>query len=410
MSALKTSISRRDLVAGTAAFCTIAVLPACVGNSQPAFVPGEPWLDDNGVPINAHGGGVLHFGTRWYWFGEHKVAGQLGNTAQVGVHVYSSSDLIHWRDEGIALTVSDDPGSLIARGSIIERPKVLYNATSKSFVMWFHLELKGQGYAAAHAGVAVAETVTGPYRFLHAGRVNPAILPMNHHEVDDPKSSDPLLRDLPIGQMARDFTLFVDDRDDAWHVYSSEENNTLHAARLTPDYLEHDGRYWRVLPKGRNEAPAIFRARGRYYMITSGLTGWLPNEARSFVADAINGPWTPLGNPIRGTAEAMATTFGAQSTFVLRLPGSDSEERFVFMADIWCPENAIDGRYVWLPIAWEDEKPVIRWRERWTLKDAWPAIRPADPAFPEWDRISGMAGFGGKLPLRRGIDAAIIAT
>jgi hypothetical protein len=59
------------------------------------FRPAALWLDDQGHHINAHGGGVLFVpgdnkedGT-YYWFGEHKVAGGLGNTAQVGVHVYS---------------------------------------------------------------------------------------------------------------------------------------------------------------------------------------------------------------------------------------------------------------------------------------------------------------------------------
>jgi hypothetical protein len=37
-------------------------------------------------------------------------------------------------------------------------------------------------------------------------------------------------------------------------------------------------------------------------------------------------------------------------------PGS-----FIFMADEWRPDNAMDGRYVWLPIAFENGKPVIRW-------------------------------------------------
>jgi hypothetical protein len=27
------------------------------------------------------------------------------------------------------------------------------------------------------------------------------------------------------------------------------------------------------------------------------------------------------------------------------------------------------GRYVWLPVEWEGDKPVVRWRDRWTLAD-----------------------------------------
>jgi len=37
------------------------------------------------------------------------------------------------------------------------------------------------------------------------------------------------------------------------------------------------------------------------------------------------------------------------------------------MLDSWRPENAIDGRMVWLPLTFEDGKPVVRWHEKWNL-------------------------------------------
>ena len=43
--------------------------------------------------INAHGGGILYDKGTYYWYGEHKVEGDAGNYAQVGVHCYSSKDL-----------------------------------------------------------------------------------------------------------------------------------------------------------------------------------------------------------------------------------------------------------------------------------------------------------------------------
>ena len=77
----------------------------------------------------------------------------------VGVHVYSSKDLYNWQDEGIALEMLDDETSMLQRGSVVERPKVIYNKKTGKFVMWFHHELKGQGYKAALTGVAVADSV-----------------------------------------------------------------------------------------------------------------------------------------------------------------------------------------------------------------------------------------------------------
>ena len=153
----------------------LTAISACAENNLTIFKPGQVWPDNNEVHINAHGGGVLYHDDTYYWFGEHKVEGQAGNTAQVGVHVYSSKDLYNWMDEGIALQVSNDPESDITKGSIIERPKVVYNAKTKKFVMWFHLELKGQGYKAARSGVAVADNVTGPYTFIKSFRPNDAM-------------------------------------------------------------------------------------------------------------------------------------------------------------------------------------------------------------------------------------------
>ena len=113
---------------------------------------GEIWPDTDGTHINAHGGGILHYGDTYYWFGEHK--SDTTSNAIVGVTCYASNDLVTWRNCGVALSVSDSIGSDIERGCIIERPKVIYNPSTGKFCMWFHLELKGQGYKAARFGVA----------------------------------------------------------------------------------------------------------------------------------------------------------------------------------------------------------------------------------------------------------------
>lgn len=50
--------------------------------------------------------------------------------------------------------------------------------------MWFHLELKGQGYAAARYGVATSDTPFGPFKFIRSGRVNPGIYPVGFAKPD----------------------------------------------------------------------------------------------------------------------------------------------------------------------------------------------------------------------------------
>lgn len=354
------------------------------------FRTGALWPDDQGVHINAHGAGMLHHDGVYYWFGEHKIAGSEGNLAQVGVHVYASRDLYNWEDHGIALAVSDDPASEIARGCILERPKVIYNARTRRFVMWFHLEPKGAGYGGARSGVAVAEDPTGPYRFLDSLRPNAGIWPENVAEelkkplsdgersvlakLELPGGAVPYYpkqmlfrRDFATGQMARDMTLFVDEDGSAYHIYASEDNGTLHLSLLSDDYTRPAGRYVRLFPGRFHEAPAMFKHQGTYYLITSGCTGWAPNAARLSRAQSIWGPWEELGNPCLGPGEQIANTFESQSAYVLPVTGK--EGAFIFIADRWRPENAIDGRYVWLPIEFAHGVPVIRWRENWSVAD-----------------------------------------
>jgi hypothetical protein len=362
-------------------------LTSSSGGDPKNFKPGEVWPDNNGVHINAHGGGILFHEGQYYWFGEHKIEGKKGNRAWIGVHSYSSKNLVAWKDEGIALrVVEDDPTHDIAEGCILERPKVIYNAKTNKFVMWFHLELKGMGYSAARSGVAVSDRVTGPYEFVKSFRPNAGFWPQNVKEVHKqpvspdlkseycggkgclpahPDAVNILGRDFKGGQMARDQNLFVDDDGNAYHIYSSEENSTLHISRLSDDYLSEAGKYIRVFSDRYMEAPALFKHDGKYFLIASDCTGWAPNAARLAWAPSIFGPWEELGNPCIG--EGADLTFRSQSTFVIPVQGK--EDAYIFMGDRWKPANAIDGRYVWLPIQFNDKGiPVLEWRDKWSLE------------------------------------------
>ena len=342
--------------------------------------PGEIWTDNQRNHINAHSGGLLYKDGKYYWFGEHK--GEKTNAAMVGITCYSSQDLLNWTYEGVALPVSEDESSDIVKGSVMERPKVIFNPKTGKYVMWFHLELKGKGYSAARAAVAVSDNITGPYTYIGSKRINPNRYPfdmpkdvqnMNLNLKDYEKWWTPewykavenglfVKRDLDGGQMSRDMTLYVDDDGKAYHIYSSEENLTLHIAELTDDFLNHTGKYVRVAPAGHNEAPAIFKRNGIYWMITSGCTGWDPNEARMFSSKSIWGPWTQHPNPCRGDKSEI--TFGGQSTFIQKIQGK--EDAYIFMADMWRPKNPIDGRYIWLPIQFENDIPFIEWMDEWS--------------------------------------------
>ena len=361
------------------------------------FSPGEKWMDNNGVHINAHGGGILFHEGLYYWYGEHKIEGEIGNTAQVGVHLYTSQNLYDWKDQGIVLKVNEtDPESDIYIGSIIERPKVIFNKKTKKFVMWFHLEPINKvyktaeganvGYGAAKSGIAYSDSPFGPFEYLRSVRPNAGKWPINVQDFHKKKVSSEvkkiygggpehlpvhvdslniLGRDFKIGQMARDMTLFVDNDEKAYHIYSSEDNSTLHISMLSDDYLSHSGTYKRIFPSKFNEAPTMMKSSsGKYFIIASGCTSWSPNPARSATSNNIFGSWKELGNPC--VSRDSLTTYYSQSTYIL--PVNGIKDAFIFMADRWKPENPIEGTYVWLPIKIKNDKLIeLEWKEKWDL-------------------------------------------
>jgi hypothetical protein len=284
--------------------------------------------------VNAHGAGVMYHNGVYYLFGEIKkgktwlVAGQKWEDYRVpagGVSCYSSKDLKHWKYEGVALApVKGQPDNDLDTGRVIERPKVIYNSKTKQFVMWMHIDKKDYSYS--QSGVAVSDKPTGPYRYIHSVK--------------------------PNGQMSRDMTLFQDDDSKAYLIYSSEDNNTMQVCLLSDDYLSPTKTYSRILVDRRREAPALFKNKGKYYLITSSCTGWSPNAATYAVAGNPLGPYKEFGNPCKGPGAE--TTYEAQSTYVLPVKNG-----YMFMADRWNKLDLEKSNYIWLPLTVNNGKLEI---------------------------------------------------
>ncbi|KAF6982372.1 hypothetical protein CFC21_000769 [Triticum aestivum] len=295
------------------------------------YYPGRVWLDTDGKPIQAHGGGVLYDekSETYFWYGENKD----GKTYKahdkgpdrvdiVGVSCYSSKDLWSWTNQGVVL--QGEEKNLfhdLHKSNVLERPKVIYNNRTGKYVMWMHTD--DANYTKSSIGVASSDSPTGPFTYLYSKR--------------------------PHNCESRDMTIFKDDDGKAYLIYSSKGNSELHIARLTDEYLDVTDDMRRILVARYREAPALFKSGGTYYMITSGCTGWAPNTAKAHAATSIMGPWETLGNPFVGGNEIYrSTTFFSQGTFVLPVAGLPG--LFIFMADRWKPSDLRDSRYVWLPL------------------------------------------------------------
>ncbi|HVB04027.1 MAG TPA: glycoside hydrolase family 43 protein [Chitinophagaceae bacterium] len=319
--------------------------PEGSGNPKSTLIHnGKPWKDNRGKTINAHGAGLLYDHGFYYLFGEIKtgrtwqVPGQSWEDFRVkasGVSCYRSRDLLNWTYEGIALAPRPGSGGDLDTGRVIERPKVIYNAKTGKFVMWFHVD--NRTYSYAHAGVAISDHPQGPYQYLGSYR--------------------------PGGYASRDMTLFKDIDGKAYLVFSSEKNKTMHVQPLSSDYLRPSGNFNRILIGLDREAPAVFRFGKKYFLITSRCTGWDPNTASWAQADSMMGNWHQQGNPCTGPDSAI--TYFAQSAFVQPIIGKPGD--FLFAADRWNKSDLPRSRYIWLPLLIRQGKPMIIWKKNWNL-------------------------------------------
>jgi hypothetical protein len=85
-------------------------------------------------------------------------------------------------------------------------------------------------------------------------------------------------------------------------------------------------------------------------MLTSGLSGWNPNQQMYATAAGIAGPWSEMKEVGDGIG------YNSQTTFVLPIEGTSGNTSFLYMGDRWAgaamngegPVN--DSTYVWLPL------------------------------------------------------------
>lgn len=318
---------------------------ACSPEVSKQIVSGETWHDTDGNPINAHGGGILKHDGKYYWYGEIK----SGNTWLVpnqdwecyrvsagGVSCYSSEDLLNWKNEGIALKPNlTDSSHDLHTSKVLERPKVVHNPKTGKFVMWLHVD--SEDYQYSRAGVAIADSPEGPFHYLGSYR--------------------------PNGHTSRDMTLFKDEDGQAYLIYASDNNANMYITQLSEDYLTPTIVERKILANCFREAPAMFMHDHRYYLITSGCTGWSPNAALISRADSVLGDWIELYNPCVG--EKGDSTFLSQSTYIL--PLDRDRNTFVFLADRWQKLDLAKSTYVWLPLKFEKNKFLIEWEPAWRI-------------------------------------------
>jgi hypothetical protein len=304
-------------------------LPAISGCTTAQTIrPGAVWPDNRGRHIQAHGGGVIKLGDTYYWFGEDRSRDNDPDYRYVAC--YSSRDLAHWTFHRQVVKLSD-PEQLGPRW-VLERPKVFYNAKTKKFVMYAHIDGKG-GYKFASVAVFTCDKVDGDYHYLKSFR--------------------------PLGHESRDIGQFIDDDGTAYLIFEDRPFG-FRIAKLSADYLAVDKEVC-LIPK-HLEGGAMAHCNGLYYAIGSALTGWRPNPNQYATAKSLEGPWSEF----KDIAPPETNTYGSQSTMMLKVAGTKATT-IIFMADIWKPRTQWDSRYLWMPLEIGGGKLWLPEPKDWTL-------------------------------------------
>ncbi|HEY4158144.1 MAG TPA: family 43 glycosylhydrolase, partial [Polyangiaceae bacterium] len=292
------------------------------------FHNGVFWNDTAGARIEAHGAGLLKVGDSWYWFGEDK---SQNSGLFKAVNCYASKNLADWEARGAVLTKASTP-TLNTADRIIERPKVIYNDQTQTYVMWLHWD--GQNYAAAEAGVFTSKTVDGAYTYQSAFQ--------------------------PNNNMSRDDTLFKDDDGTAYFLSAANNNADMGMYQLTSDYLNIQSQLTTLFVGGYREAPALFKKNGTYFLITSAATGWDPNQAQYATATSMKGPWSALENLGDGTA------FDSQAAYILPVVGSQ-KTTYIYVSDRWQDPDLVSSKYIWLPLVSTGSSLAMDYHATWNL-------------------------------------------
>ena len=316
------------------------------------------WYDTDGNIINASDGGVIFAEGKYHWYGQalqakpHARNGEGGGVTIQGVIMYESEDLLNWKYEGVILPVSNDPESELYAPLRFERPKIIYNDKTKQYVLWCHYVGypgdHGSTPGTAEAGVAVCDKVNGEYKWLGTCR------PLD-------------------GELVRDSTLYKDDDGTAYFIYdrhvlateNSKEDRCLYVVKLSDDYLTTTDEYARVDAAFWREGPAIMKRKGKYYSVTSGLTGWAFNQAKAYRTDKLMQNWEDIGDPCIG--DSTKTTFNSQSTYAFKVEGT--EDTYILMLERHNVKNFLECSYIWLPVKFnEDDTISIEYMKEWKLK------------------------------------------
>lgn len=343
--------------------------------------PGQLWLDTQGKTIQAHGASIYKEDGVYYWIGENKefTDGKNKKIWTWGIRMYASRDLYNWEDCGLIVEPDlKDKKSPLHPSRKMDRPHLLYNKKTKKYILWLKYFDKN-----CHYTILSADNLKGPYTIVNA-----------------------CLR--PFDRKAGDYDLAVDEVTGQGYLYCELDHTDVIAAKLNDSYTDVTGQpeviYQGYKPPLSREAVTHTVKNGRHYIITSGMTGYIPNPSEVAVSNDWMTGYQIQGNP--HVNDDSSASFNSQISNVFKIEGT---EQYVAIADRWVPDfvvtkevydrlyriirsnydktvkatlkekmslmktpmigtaNTSIARYVWLPIRFDGDKLLIDWKDEWTV-------------------------------------------
>lgn len=348
-----------------------------------AVYPGRIWRDTEGKRIQAHGGAVFYENGTYYWYGENKDRTDGRNPVWTwGIRAYRSEDLYSWEDLGLIIEPDlKNRVSGLYPEKHLDRPHIVRCQATGKYVCW----IKQSGEEACFI-ILQAEAFTGPY----------VIIQENYR---------------PEGIKVGDFDMFV-EQDGRAYMFMDADHAGVYGYELTADYLGVERRissqYEGLHAPFCREGITLFERNGKKYMLTSGMSGYIPNKSDAAAAESFERSFVSMGNPhVKDDSNA---SFNSQISQVFKVPGK--EDLYIAIADRWVPGYPVDARradllergiaahyepekytvtnkeqreimespmlesadtsmadYVWLPLSFEGEKVKIAWRDAWRIED-----------------------------------------
>lgn len=351
---------------------------------QTAVYPGKVWLDRSGKPIQAHGGALFYENDIFYWYGENKEKTDGKNGIWTwGIRAYSSKDLYNWTDEGLIIPPdTENPKSNLHPTRHVDRPHILKCEMTGKYVCWVKL----CGEEACFA-LLEADQFLGPYQLVKE----------NYY---------------PMGWKVGDFDLVKDEESGRAYLFFDSDHSGVRGMELSEDYLdvtrEVSRQYTGLHAPFCREGVALFERKGKKYMLTSGMSGYIPNKSDAAVSDSWTTGFESLGNP--HVNDDTNASFNSQISQVFQVPGK--KDLYIALADRWVPEYVVDARradiiergiavhyepekyrlteeekmellnspmmesantsiatYVWLPLRFENDRVLIDWKDEWKIED-----------------------------------------